>query len=1677
VSLRAPLWRPSAPGLAAAELTRFVESVSRKSGSELRDYSALHRWSVDQPGEFWRSVWEFCDVRGQLRGPSLVSGAGMRDARWFPEARLNYAENLLRRRDSGTALVFWGEDKVRRSLTWDELYRDVAAIAGHLRALGVVPGDRVGGYLPNMPEATIAMLGAASIGAVWSSCSPDFGSQGVLERFGQIAPKVLFACDGYWFNGQHVNSMERVREVVRGLPSLVCTVIVPYAGGSVAAESIPGAVDYPKVIAANRDTELSFESLPFDHPLFILYSSGTTGVPKCIVHGAGGTLLQHLKEHRLHTDVKAGDRLFYATTCGWMMWNWLMSGLASEATLVLYDGSPLVGHGSILFDLADAAEVTHFGTSARFVDTAAKLGLSPMRTHRLNSLRAVLSTGSPLVPESFDYVYREIKSDVCLSSISGGTDIVSCFVLGSPTLPVWRGEIQCLGLGLSVEVFDAAGRPVVGEKGELVCTRPFPSMPVRFWNDPDGAKYASAYFGRFPGVWCHGDYVEMTERDGVRGMIIYGRSDATLKPGGVRIGTAEIYRQVEQLQEVSESLVIGQEWQNDTRIVLFVKLREGLALNSDLTHRIRERIRHNASPAHVPAKILQVTDIPRTKSNKIVELAVRDVVHDRVVRNREALANPEALEQFRNRVELSEAQEEGDASSVRVPVGGDCARPVMHGLEWVERRLSGAALPLDFLAPLEHVRECVQATARDFPDQAEELCVVENLSLEYVREAFDAIGATASMDAGDSADALATRLEIATQHHKLFGRLVHTLAAASLHSNTVEHATSKRVCAAQLASKALRTLPHLQHEIALISRCGGGLAEVLKGTRDPLELLFPDGAAKEMAALYKDSPTFGLPNALVPKALNALIGSLPGHRGLRILELGAGTGGTTAHLLPRLGGKCSEYFVTDVGAAFLSHARESFGQYPFVRYGVFDVEKSPEAQGWQGGVFDLVIAANALHATADLTQTLRNVRQVLKPGGALVLLEGSAPRLWLDITFGLTEGWSRFKDSDLRPVYALLTPEQWRAPLRAAGFSEVTSGGPSGAMIMAQSIIVARAGSDAAEISSPPRSFLVIAAHRDPAAQLAANLRARGHQCDTRVLSDEGHAAGAVRSVVAQALTRPPSVDGLICLFDSEARLDSNLPATAVMQAAQQACTTILDVVHELQNLQAKQLPQPTLIPRLWLITQDCTSVSGSRLSGLAQAPVRGLALAIAQEHPDMRCAHVDVERVPSQATLQALCDELVADSPEDRIAYRSGIRSALRLTPWTSEPRDKALRLSAHSTYLITGGLGQLGLFFAQWLVQHGARHLALIGRREPTAQASDALDRLRALGANLHVARVDIADSAEVATCFRRFAAEAPPIAGVIHAAGVLDDALLRDQRWERFAPVLAPKVAGAWNLHLATRELRLEFFAMFSSTAAVLGHGGQANHAAANAFLDSLSYARRAAGLPAVSINWGPWARIGAASNAAILERLGRQGIRPLAPELGLSTLSDALAAQEAQVVVAAVQWPEFERARGRTPFVERLRAGNNGPANTATAFHSRLDAAPAESRREMLSEYVRAEVAGVLGLEDPDLIDIERGFFELGMDSLSSIQLRNRLQRGLGRALPSTLAFDYPNVAALVRFLFQEVYPEAHCEPASVTRKPFAQDSTTAAALTTVSEDTDAAIAEELAELEALLRPYR
>ncbi len=646
-----PLWQPSDARIAEANLTAFMQRLKADKGLDFADYDALYDWSIDDLEGFWTAVWDFCGViADEARGPVVVDADRMPGAAFFPEARLNFAENLLRRPhsnrgDEADALVFWGEDKVKRRVSFKALYDSVSRVAQGLAAEGVGPGDRVAGFMPNMPETVIAMLAATSLGAVWSSCSPDFGVQGVLDRFGQIEPKVLFCPDGYYYNGKAIDSRPRVAEFTAELPSLSKIVVCPYLNAEPDVSGIARAVTLDGFTAPYKADEITFARQPFNSPLYIMFSSGTTGKPKCIVHGIGGTLLQHLKEHKLLCDVKRDDRVFYFTTCGWMMWNWLVSGLACEATLLLYDGSPFAPDGNILFDYADAEKMTFFGTSAKYIDALNKSGLDPKSTHDLSSLRLVTSTGSPLVPEGFDYVYQHIKQDVCLSSIAGGTDIISCFVGGNPIGPVWRGEIQRRCLGMAVEVYDDSGKPVRGEKGELVCVKPFPCMPIGFWDDPDGARYRAAYFETYPNIWHHGDFVELTAHNGI---VVYGRSDATLNPGGVRIGTAEIYRQVEKLQEVEESIVIGQDWDGDVRVVLFVKLRPGMTLDDELTTRIKTQIRNGCTPRHVPARVVQVADIPRTKSGKIVELAVRDVVHGRAVKNKEALANPEALDLYKD---------------------------------------------------------------------------------------------------------------------------------------------------------------------------------------------------------------------------------------------------------------------------------------------------------------------------------------------------------------------------------------------------------------------------------------------------------------------------------------------------------------------------------------------------------------------------------------------------------------------------------------------------------------------------------------------------------------------------------------------------------------------------------------------------------------------------------------------------------------------------------------------------------------------------------------------------------------------------------------------------------------------------------------------------------------------
>jgi acetoacetyl-CoA synthetase len=646
-----PLWTPSASRVRASNLAAFLELTRERSGVDVSDYAGLHRWSVTEPAHFWETVWEFCDVVGDRGDAVIAADVDFWKTRFFPDATLSYAENLLRRDDDGDALVFVREDGHRRVISWRALHELVSRLQQALRASGVARGDRVAAWLPNAPEAYALLLAASSIGAVFSSCSPDFGTQGVVDRFGQIEPAVLCAVDGYWYGGARFDCIERLRDIVPQLPSLQKVVILSYLDDAPEPASIRGAIGWDEWVGNHTTAPVEFTRLPFDQPLYVLYSSGTTGLPKCIVHRAGGVLIKHLVEHRLHADVRPDDRVFYFTTTGWMMWNWLASALASDAAVVVFDGAPVQGDDTPLWRLADSESITLFGTSAKFLETCQRLGLRPVQQHDLAPLRTITSTGSPLAPEGFEYVYRDVKADVHLASISGGTDLCGCLVAGDPTGPVWAGEIQRPGLGMAIDVVDDDARSLPpGRAGELVCTAPFPSMPVALWNDPGDARLRSTYFERFPGMWHQGDFAEWTEHGGV---IIHGRSDATLNPGGVRIGTAEIYRQVEALDDVDESLAIAQRWGDDVRVVLFVVLRDGAQLTDELRTTIRDRIRSGASPRHVPARIVAVRDLPRTRSGKLSELAVRDVVHGAPVKNTEALANPESLEQFRHVEELA----------------------------------------------------------------------------------------------------------------------------------------------------------------------------------------------------------------------------------------------------------------------------------------------------------------------------------------------------------------------------------------------------------------------------------------------------------------------------------------------------------------------------------------------------------------------------------------------------------------------------------------------------------------------------------------------------------------------------------------------------------------------------------------------------------------------------------------------------------------------------------------------------------------------------------------------------------------------------------------------------------------------------------------------------------------
>ncbi|MAI41029.1 MAG: acetoacetate--CoA ligase [Candidatus Azotimanducaceae bacterium] len=651
--IKEPLWIPSASRISKSQLSGFTKELLQSYGINLRNYSELHRWSITNPAEFWSSVWSFCEVKGTLGTQEVVTGGDkFPEAKWFNDSKLNFAENLLNSKNDSIALISLLENGDRRHMTFKELFFEVEKLAAALRQQGIVKGDRVVGLMPNILETVIAMLATTSIGAIWSSCSPDFGINGVIDRFGQITPRVLFTADGYYYNGKTIDCLQKIPVIKENIESIEKVVVIPLVGLKVNANK--QIVSLEEFVTSATIEPLEFEQFPFNHPLFIMFSSGTTGVPKCIVHTAGGTLLQHVKEHRLHTDLSSKDVMFYYTTCGWMMWNWLVTGLASGSSIILYDGSPFAKEGSLLLDAIDDEQITIFGTSAKFISSLQKAGVKPRLSHKLSSLNTILSTGSPLSAEGFEYVYRDFKKDVCLSSICGGTDIISCFMLGNPSLPVYKGEIQCIGLGMAVDFWDEHGKSLSGgksitKKGELVCTKPFPSAPLGFWNDPEGIKFHNAYFDHFPNIWAHGDYGELTENEGV---IIHGRSDAVLNPGGVRIGTAEIYRQVEKIDLVTDSVVIGQNWDDDIRVILFVVLRGDTVLTKSIEDEIRLTIRRDTTPRHVPARVIQVPDIPRTISGKIVELAVRNAVHGLEILNKDALANPEALEHFKDLVQL-----------------------------------------------------------------------------------------------------------------------------------------------------------------------------------------------------------------------------------------------------------------------------------------------------------------------------------------------------------------------------------------------------------------------------------------------------------------------------------------------------------------------------------------------------------------------------------------------------------------------------------------------------------------------------------------------------------------------------------------------------------------------------------------------------------------------------------------------------------------------------------------------------------------------------------------------------------------------------------------------------------------------------------------------------------------
>ena len=646
------LWKPTVEKITRSNMYRFMKTVNQKYGQNFNEYAPLHRWSIENIPQFWTTLWEFADIIASKSYDEVIDDVTkMPGARWFESARLNFAENLLRFRDDRVALIFKGEGQPATRLTYAQLYDEVARLARSLKDLGIQPGDRVVGFMPNMPESIIAMLAATSLGATWSSCSPDFGIKGVLDRFGQIKPRVLFTANGYFFKGKKLDSLERISNILKELPSIEKVVVVPYTEKEADISAVANAVHYGDFRSAQSGLEIEFAQLPFGHPLYIMYSSGTTGLPKCMVQSAGGILVHHLKELLLHTDLKREDTIFYFTTCGWMMWNWLTSSLAIGASLVLYDGNPFHPHPGALWEMARDEKITVFGTSAGYIAALQNAGVKPGKTYDLTPLRAVLSTGSPLSIEGFEFIYAEVKEDIQLASIAGGTDLNGCFALGNPMGPVYAGELQCRGLAMDVRAFDEMGNELIDEQGELVCCKPFPSMPIYFWDDPDGSKYHSAYFDVYPGIWRHGDFITVTKRGGV---VMHGRSDATLNPGGVRIGTAEIYRQLEQMEEIADSVVVGQNWKNDVRVILFVKLIDGIELTDNLKDKIRHTIRTNASPRHVPAKIIQVPDVPYTLNMKKVELAVKKVIQGQKVLNKDALSNPQALDYYAGIKELNE---------------------------------------------------------------------------------------------------------------------------------------------------------------------------------------------------------------------------------------------------------------------------------------------------------------------------------------------------------------------------------------------------------------------------------------------------------------------------------------------------------------------------------------------------------------------------------------------------------------------------------------------------------------------------------------------------------------------------------------------------------------------------------------------------------------------------------------------------------------------------------------------------------------------------------------------------------------------------------------------------------------------------------------------------------------